>query len=79
MTGDDYKGGIRSFRSRYPDYFGKPARIRRNGRVLYDLTLYEVKAPQESRYAWDYLKPVRTLSGTEAFGAEEPGDCVPAQ
>jgi branched-chain amino acid transport system substrate-binding protein len=60
------------------DYFGKPARIRRNGRVVYDLTLYEVKSPEESRYDWDYQKPVRTLSGTDAFGAEEPGDCVPS-
>ncbi len=60
------------------DYFGKSARIRKNGRVVYDLTLYEVKSPAESKYAWDYQKAVRTLSGTEAFGADEPGDCVPS-
>ena len=60
------------------DYFGKQARVRKNGRVVYDLTLYEVKAPGDSKYPWDYQKPIRTLSGTEAFGATEPGDCVPA-
>jgi branched-chain amino acid transport system substrate-binding protein len=60
------------------DYFGQQARVRKNGRVVYDLTLYEVKSPAESKYPWDYQKPVRTLTGIEAFGAEEPGDCVPA-
>jgi len=59
------------------DYFGKQARIRKNGRVVYDLTLYEVKSPAESKYAWDYQKPIRTLTGTEAFGTTEPDDCVP--
>jgi branched-chain amino acid transport system substrate-binding protein len=58
------------------DYFGRGATIRQNGRVVYDLTLYEVKAPSESKYAWDYLKPVRTLTGAEAFGETDPGACT---
>ncbi len=58
------------------DYFGHEATIRKNGRVVYDLTLYEVKSPDEAKYAWDYLKPVRTLPGKEAFGETEPGDCT---
>src|SRR4051794_12795120 len=43
------------------NYFGRPARMRADGRVLYDLDLYQVKAPAEQRYAWDYYRPVRTI------------------
>ena len=57
------------------DYFGKPAIIRQTGRVAYDLTVYEVKKPDESKYPWDYFKPVRTVTAEEAFGPDVPGDC----
>ncbi len=36
-------------------YFGDATTIRADGRVLHDLTLYRVKAPAESKAAWDYL------------------------
>jgi branched-chain amino acid transport system substrate-binding protein len=49
------------------DYLGREGRIRPDGRVLYDVTLYEVKSPGESRMAWDYYKPVRTLPKETAF------------
>ncbi|MFG1329813.1 ABC transporter substrate-binding protein [Xanthobacter autotrophicus] len=49
------------------DYFGHAASIRPDGRVLYDLTLYEVKSPAESKGAWDYYKPVTTLPASEVF------------
>jgi branched-chain amino acid transport system substrate-binding protein len=58
------------------DYFGKPATIRQTGRVVYDLTVYEVKKPDESKYPWDYYKPVRKISAEEAFGPDGLGDCV---
>ena len=58
------------------DYFGKPAVVRQTGRVVYDLTVYEVKKPDESKYPWDYYKPVRTVTTEEAFGPDVPGDCV---
>ena len=49
------------------DYFGRPARIRSDGRVLFDLTLWRVKAPAESHAPWDYLSAVRTIPQGEAF------------
>ena len=49
------------------DYFGRPASIRSDGRVLFDLTLWRVKAPAESHASWDYLAPVRVISQAEAF------------
>ena len=49
------------------DYFGRPATVRADGRVLYDLTLYRVKTPDESKKPWDYYAPVRTVPKDEAF------------
>jgi len=49
------------------DYFGHPASVRADGRVLYDVTLYRVKQPGESRAPWDYYVPVATLPASTAF------------
>jgi branched-chain amino acid transport system substrate-binding protein len=38
--------------------------------------VYEVKKPEESKYAWDYYKPVRKVSAEEAFGPDVPGECA---
>ena len=48
-------------------YFGCPATIRADGRVLYDLTLYRVKTPAESTGAWDYYTALRPIPSAEAF------------
>ncbi|CDK97632.1 Putative ABC transport protein, substrate-binding component [Magnetospirillum gryphiswaldense MSR-1 v2] len=45
----------------------KNASIRPDGRVIHDMYVYEVKAPQESKYPWDYLKKVGTVPAAEAF------------
>ncbi len=57
----------RAMRERPLDYFGKPATVRSDGRVLYDVTLWRVKAPAESKQPWDYYAPVRTIPAAEAF------------
>ena len=49
------------------DYFGKPSSIRSDGRVLYDVGVYQVKTKAESKYPWDYYKPVGTVSKNDAF------------
>jgi branched-chain amino acid transport system substrate-binding protein len=48
-------------------YFGRPATLRADGRLLYDVTLYRVKRPAESRFVWDYYTAVGTLPASEAF------------
>jgi branched-chain amino acid transport system substrate-binding protein len=48
-------------------YFGRPATLRADGRLLYDVTLYRVKRPDESRFPWDYYSAVGTLPAAEAF------------
>ena len=49
------------------DYLGHPASIRQDGRVLYDLTLYRVKTPEQSKGPWDYYTPIGNIPATEAF------------
>ena len=57
----------RAMRAMPVDYLGRPASIRADGRVLYDVTLYRVKAPEASRAPWDYYEPIATLPAAEAF------------
>jgi len=53
-------------------YFGADTTMRADGRVLHDLTLYRVKAPGESRAAWDLLAPVGTIPAADAFVPMNP-------
>jgi branched-chain amino acid transport system substrate-binding protein len=73
---DDADAVSKQMKTTPADYFGKPAIIRQTGRVVYDLTVYEVKKPDESQYPWDYYKPVRKVSAEEAFGPDVPGECI---
>ncbi len=47
--------------------FGRPATMRVDGRVLYDVVLYRVKRPDESHAPWDYYSAVGTIPAEEAF------------
>ncbi|GAP38021.1 ABC transporter substrate-binding protein [Piscinibacter sakaiensis] len=49
------------------DMFTKNGRIRADGRMVHDMYLWEVKSPAESKYPWDYLKPVKTIPADQAF------------
>jgi branched-chain amino acid transport system substrate-binding protein len=57
------------------DFFGRNGRIRTDGRVVYDLALYQVKTPAESRYPWDYYKKLAELPGETTFRPENAGGC----
>ena len=54
--------------------FGK-GYIRKDGRKMHNMYLFEVKTPEESKYAWDYYKLVREIPGEEAFRPMDKGDC----
>jgi branched-chain amino acid transport system substrate-binding protein len=73
---DDADAVSKQMKTTPADYFGKRAIIRQTGRVVYDLTVYEVKKPDESQYPRDYYKPVRKVSAEEAFGPDVPGECI---
>ena len=54
--------------------FGK-GYIRRDGRKIHNMYLFEVKAPAESKGPYDYYKLIRVIPGEDAFRAVDKGDC----
>jgi len=50
-------------------------RVRADGRVVTPAYLFEVKKPEESRYAGDYYKLRATVPADEAFRPESEGGC----
>ena len=48
--------------------------IRKDGRLIHDMTLVEVKRPIEAKGMLDYFKPVAEIPGEKAFGPLNP-DC----
>ncbi len=57
----------KAMRAMTVDYFGHPGSIRADGRVLYDLTLYQVKKPEQVSAPWDYYSAIGTVPQAEAF------------
>ena len=64
---DDAVAVNRAMRERPFSFFGRPASIRGDGRVLFDVTLWRVKMPEESKAPWDFYAPVRTIPANDAF------------
>lgn len=58
------------------EYYGKTVAVRADGRVMTDLTLFKVKAPSESKKAWDYYAPVKAIPSAEAYLPASP-TCTP--
>ena len=57
------------------DFFGHMATLRSDGRVVYDLTLFQVKTPQDSKAPYDFYKTLRTIPASEAFLPRGAGGC----
>ncbi len=49
------------------DMFGKNMTLRKDGRLLHDMYLMQVKKPSESRAEWDYYNLRQTIPADEAF------------
>jgi branched-chain amino acid transport system substrate-binding protein len=58
------------------DYFGRKAYLREDGRVMYDVALYQVKTPAESKAPWDYYKEMRVIAASDAFLPADPEACA---
>jgi len=54
--------------------FGKGT-VRADGRKVHNMYLFEVKKPQESKYAGDYYKLRATIPAAEAFRPLKDGGC----
>jgi branched-chain amino acid transport system substrate-binding protein len=50
-------------------------RIRKDGRKIHPMYLFEVKKPSESKGAWDYMKLLGVVPAAEAFRPEKDGGC----
>jgi branched-chain amino acid transport system substrate-binding protein len=61
------------------DFFGQQAQIRPDGRVLYDLGLYQVKKPAESKGDWDLYKFLKNIPAREAFRPRDETACSAAK
>jgi branched-chain amino acid transport system substrate-binding protein len=57
------------------DRFGARAVIRPDGRVIYDIGVYEVKSPKESHGPWDFYRKIATLPAEQAFRPMASGGC----
>lgn len=49
------------------DAFARRGRLLPNGRMVHDMLLVEVKAPSQSKQAWDYYKILATIPAEKAF------------
>lgn len=49
------------------DDFVKGGKVRADGRMVHDFYLFQVKAPSESKYPWDYYKLITKVPGDQAF------------
>jgi branched-chain amino acid transport system substrate-binding protein len=43
--------------------------------VIRNMYLFQVKSPEESKYAYDYYKLLKTVPGDEAFRPMAQGGC----
>ena len=57
------------------DFFANGGEVRVDGRLVHDMYLVEVKAPEESRYPWDYYKVLSVITGDKAFRPLADGKC----
>jgi len=57
------------------DFFAHNGRIRADGSMVHDMYLYRVKAPAESKSAWDYYRRVTTIPGSAAFPPLSESKC----
>ncbi|MET0676497.1 MAG: ABC transporter substrate-binding protein [Bradyrhizobium sp.] len=60
------------------DRFGQQAVLQQNGRLAYDLGVYRVKSPAESRRPWDYYEKIATVPAATAFRPAAESGCAAA-
>ena len=66
-TDDSDKVMAQMRKTKINDMFTKNGYIRKDGTMVHDMYLFEVKTPSEVKSPWDYYKLVSTLSGEKAF------------
>ena len=74
-TDDGDKVMAQMRKTKLSDFFTKSGTLRADGLMIHDMYLFEVKAPADSKYPWDYYKPVATVPGDQAFLPEAKSVC----
>jgi branched-chain amino acid transport system substrate-binding protein len=59
---------------KFDDFYTKGS-IRKDGRMIHDMYLFEVKSPKESKTPWDYYKMVAKVPGDQAFTTAAESKC----
>jgi len=78
-TGGDAADPVMTWLKSHPlDYFGRQTTLRADGRVMYDLALYQVKSPAESKAPWDYYKKIAEVPAEQAFLPLDAARCPSA-
>ncbi|RIK97035.1 MAG: ABC transporter permease [Proteobacteria bacterium] len=57
------------------DFFAQNGKVREDGRMVHDMYLFELKAPEESKSEWDLYKLIATVPGDQAFRPLDQGGC----
>jgi branched-chain amino acid transport system substrate-binding protein len=57
------------------DFFARNGTIRKDGRMVHDMYLAQVKTPAESKGEWDIAKIKRTIPGEQAFKPLSASTC----
>jgi branched-chain amino acid transport system substrate-binding protein len=57
------------------DMYAMGGYIRADGRMVHDMYLMQVKAPEKSTEPWDYYNVVQTIKGEDAFTTKEESRC----
>jgi branched-chain amino acid transport system substrate-binding protein len=60
------------------DKFGQQTVLQQNGRLAYDLGVYRVKSPAESKRPWDYYERIATVPAATAFRSATDSGCATA-
>jgi len=57
------------------DMFGRNGFVREDGRMVHDMVVVQVKAPGESKAAWDYYKVLKVVPGKDTVRDLSESDC----
>ncbi|MGB6009198.1 ABC transporter substrate-binding protein [Castellaniella sp.] len=58
------------------DMFVKNGYVRKDGLMMHDMYLAQVKKPEQSKAPWDYYNIVRTLPAESVYGPESESTCA---
>ncbi len=75
-TDDPEKAWDKFKTTKINDMYAKNGTIRPDGRMVHDMFLMQVKAPNESKTPWDYFKIVATIPGEQAFTPKAETKCA---